>query len=136
MDSAFTDAQAIGGVSAIRVLLVEDEFLPRFETAAGLRRKGWDVVEVSSADDALELLRYQLHFDLLVTDMDMPGRLDGLGLARKARELYPQMKIVLMNADTSPQPETLAYDVTLDKPAWNDLEKLVRLIEGCRSAAE
>jgi YesN/AraC family two-component response regulator len=49
-----------------------------------------------SADDALALLAVR-HFDVLLTDIMMPGRMDGIGLAEEASALYPTMKILLMS---------------------------------------
>ena len=50
----------------------------------------------SSADDALTLLEVRA-FDVLLTDIMMPGSMDGIGLAEKASDLYPAMKILLMS---------------------------------------
>lgn len=49
-----------------------------------------------SADDALTLLAVQ-SFDALLTDIMMPGQLDGIGLAEKASGLYPALQILLMS---------------------------------------
>jgi len=65
------------------VLLVEDEVLVRMMLADQLREAGCTVVEASDADEALLLLRQNLvRIDLVISDVRMPGSMDGLGLAR------------------------------------------------------
>jgi two-component system cell cycle sensor histidine kinase/response regulator CckA len=75
------------------VLLVEDEDPVRMFGARALRNKGYSVTDVSSGESALEVLEAGgERFDLLITDVIMPG-LDGPGLIRRVRELYPDMNM-------------------------------------------
>jgi len=61
--------------------------------ARALRNKGYSVVDVSSGESALEVLEAgEARFDLLITDVIMPG-LDGPGLIRRVREIYPDMNM-------------------------------------------
>lgn len=114
----------------IRVLIAEDEFLLRLDAADNMRRRGWEVVEVSSADEALELLHYSVQFDLLVTDLDMPGQADGVDLARYMRSRHPQAKVAVMTGDgQSLAADDEPYDLLLTKPVWNIAERLADLME-------
>jgi hypothetical protein len=63
----------------IRILLVDDEPLIRLDVRLLLEDAGYDVIEAFSADEALRLLG-EAKFDAVVTDIDMPGTIDGLGL--------------------------------------------------------
>ena len=79
-----------------RVLLVEDEELVRLVISETLSEEGFDVTEACDADQALALLDHAPAFDLLLTDVHMPGRTDGLGVAAHARAQDPTLPIVVV----------------------------------------
>lgn len=81
--------------TAARVLVVEDEVLIRLALADELRTAGLLVVEAATADEALSYLDAGDPIDLVFSDVNMPGSLDGLGLARRMREDYPSLPIIL-----------------------------------------
>jgi DNA-binding NtrC family response regulator len=62
--------------------------------AIALSRAGFDVMTAVSGDVALILLEQHVPFRLLITDVVMPGFLDGFSLARKARELLPEIRVI------------------------------------------
>jgi CheY-like chemotaxis protein len=74
------------------VLLVEDEFLIRLNTAETLADLGCDVTDVGSAEEALGHLQAS-RFDMLVTDVGLGG-MDGAALAEQARGIDPTLRIV------------------------------------------
>jgi len=76
------------------VLVVEDEVLVRLMIADELREQGLHVLEASNADDALTILQSSLPVDLLFTDVRMPGRMDGVALARFAHSRFPWLKLI------------------------------------------
>jgi PAS domain S-box-containing protein len=78
-----------------RVLLVDDEELVRMSTAAMLGDLGYEVVEASSGEEALELLR-ELQPDLLLTDHLMPG-MNGVELAKAAQEHIPSIPVLIIS---------------------------------------
>ena len=78
------------------LLLVDDEDGVRLVVARVLKSKGFKVTECANAEQALEELAKRNDFDLLVTDMIMPG-MDGETLIKKAREAYPKLKALLMS---------------------------------------
>jgi CheY-like chemotaxis protein len=96
---------ASASVGTATILVAEDEVLIRFMTAEDLRRAGYTVLEAGNAADALTLLRSNTPVDLLLTDIRMPGSMDGAELASVARELWPAMKIIVLSA-YPPQPPT------------------------------
>jgi CheY-like chemotaxis protein len=77
-----------------RVLLVEDELLVREVAAEDLSEAGFDVIPASDGDEALAILRDGSEFDLLFTDIRMPGSTDGWELAREARQIIPGLKVI------------------------------------------
>jgi CheY-like chemotaxis protein len=80
------------------ILLVEDEVLLRMMLADELRAGNYTVIEAANGDEALEILRTRVSIDALVTDVSMPGTLDGTRLAALVRKLSPSTKIVIASA--------------------------------------
>jgi len=76
------------------ILLVEDEAEIRAMLAEVLADAGHEVVEADSGDSAALLLDGPANFDLLVTDITMPGLLDGIGLAALFRALHASRPIL------------------------------------------
>jgi CheY-like chemotaxis protein len=77
----------------IRVLLVEDEFLISEMVAESLARQGFSVGTVTNGTDALRYLA-SAPVDVLFTDINLPGGMDGKTLARRARDLLPGLPVV------------------------------------------
>ncbi|MPZ34786.1 MAG: PAS domain S-box protein [Rhodospirillales bacterium] len=78
------------------VLVVEDNADVRAIVVTQIKSLGYRVVETDSGDAALALLEERPgEFDLLISDMVMPGETDGLGLARMARERWPKLAVLL-----------------------------------------
>jgi CheY-like chemotaxis protein len=98
------------------VLLVEDEVLVRMMLADQLREAGCRVVEASDADEALLLLRQNLiRPGVVISDIRMPGSMDGLGLARVIRSECPELKLILISAHHTSL-EELDVDAFFPKP--------------------
>ena len=81
----------------IHVLFVEDEFLISEWVSQSLSEQGFDVWTVTNAADALAHLA-ALPVDVLFTDINLPGSMDGAALARRAREMQPQLPVVYASA--------------------------------------
>jgi CheY-like chemotaxis protein len=77
-------------------LLVDDEELVRMSTADMLTDLGFEVVEASSAEDALRRIEAGTFPDLLVTDHLMPG-MNGVELAREARAIRPELPVLVVS---------------------------------------
>jgi signal transduction histidine kinase/ActR/RegA family two-component response regulator len=77
-----------------RILVVEDDPLVRQQAVMQLRTLGYDVEQAASGSEALEVLSRGKEIDLLFTDIMMPGGLDGVELAARARELQPRLPVV------------------------------------------
>jgi len=81
----------------IRVLLVEDELLIAEWVAECLSEQGFIVHTASNAGDALRHLA-AAPVDVLFTDINLPGGMDGTGLAREARALLPHLPVIYASA--------------------------------------
>ena len=82
---------------AIRVLLVEDEGLLRMVTADSLEGEGFAVVEARDGEEAVRLLNCAEAVDIILTDVQMPGSLDGIDVATHARQLYPMIPVLVVS---------------------------------------
>ena len=81
-------------MTPISVLLVEDEVLISNLVADCLTASGFTVHEVTTADEALRYIDSGANIDVLFTDVNLPGSMDGAELATRARERRPEMPIV------------------------------------------
>jgi DNA-binding NtrC family response regulator len=78
------------------ILVVEDDVLIRMPIAQYLRDCGYKVIEAVSADEAMAvLLHRETAIDVVFSDIEMPGSVDGFGLAKWIREHRPSMDVIL-----------------------------------------
>jgi two-component system, response regulator PdtaR len=87
------------------ILIVEDEALVRFAAVCMFEDAGFRMMEAANSDEALELLAADSHVQLLFTDVNMPGPINGLALAQQVRERWPHIGIMVASANEVPQPE-------------------------------
>jgi CheY-like chemotaxis protein len=80
------------------VLVVDDDILVRMAISENLRDAGFQVLEAASAHDALGVMLAEMPIHALVTDLSMPGAMDGFGLALAARGSSPEIKVLVMSA--------------------------------------
>jgi CheY-like chemotaxis protein len=76
------------------VLIVEDEFLLRMDAVDMIAAAGFEAVEAANADEAIKILEARRDITVVFTDIQMPGSMDGLKLARAVRGRWPPIKIV------------------------------------------
>jgi len=79
----------------IIILIVEDEPLIRMEIADDLSERGFHVLEAPNAHEAMVLLASHSDIQLLFTDIDMPGKMNGLMLAAETHLRWPAVKIIV-----------------------------------------
>jgi two-component sensor histidine kinase len=87
------------GVSAAlpNVLIVEDEMMLRMRAVDIVEDAGFAPIEAVNADDALAILESRSDIEMLFTDIQMPGSIDGLKLAHAVHERWPLIKIILVS---------------------------------------
>jgi two-component system alkaline phosphatase synthesis response regulator PhoP len=79
------------------ILVVDDEAAIRYSVGKTLTRVGYQVSEAGSGEDALELIKEQ-RFDVVLTDIRMPGGLDGVELVRRIKDIDADIVVILMTA--------------------------------------
>jgi CheY-like chemotaxis protein len=84
------------------VLVVEDEMLLRMRAVDIVEDAGYISVEAVDADEAVAILESRSDIALLFTDIQMPGSMDGLGLARSVHDRWPPIKIILVSGQVKP----------------------------------
>jgi two-component sensor histidine kinase/CheY-like chemotaxis protein len=87
------------GVTAAlpNVLIVEDEMILRMRAVDIVEDAGFTPIEAVNADDALAILESRSDIQMLFTDIQMPGSIDGLKLAHAVHERWPLIKIILVS---------------------------------------
>ena len=91
----------------ITVLVVEDEVLLRMDISDQLQDMGFKVLEAASADEATILLAANEDIQVMFTDIDMPGSMDGLKLAAAVRDRWPPVKIIVTSGHRHMSDDTL-----------------------------
>src|SRR3978361_1348512 len=89
------------------VLIVEDEFLLRMDAVDMIAAAGFEGVDVENADQAIEILEARPDITVVFTDIQMPGSMDGLKLARAVRGRWPPIKIVATSGHVEVKPADL-----------------------------
>src|SRR5271157_649196 len=125
-------------VTGSRILVVDDD--PAFgdATARALRAAGFEVFLAPDHRLALEDIESTRPIDLLITDIVMPDRVNGLALSRMARMRRPELKVIYLTAYDIPGVEDEAAGPVLRKPI--DEEQLITevrrsLATGCHRSA-
>lgn len=83
------------GRHGTQILVVEDEMLIRFVVSDDLREAGYGVIEAFNGDEALAILRSDIPIDLIISDVRMPGSLDGMGLLAIVRAEFPNVPVII-----------------------------------------
>lgn len=97
------------------ILVVEDEVMIRMLMADVLRDEGYQVIEAANGDEGMDVLMSGQHVHLIITDVRMPGKIDGIELTARAKELVPQRPVIVVSGHLPP---TAAHnaDEFLQKP--------------------
>ena len=82
------------------VLVVEDEIFCRFHAVDLVEAAGYRAIEASNADEAIAILEARKDIRIVFTDIDMPGSMDGLKLARAIRDRWPPIELILTSGQS------------------------------------
>ena len=113
----------------VRILVIDDEPIIRLDAREILEDAGYVVTEAASADEALPLLADGEATEAILTDINMPGTLDGLELARIVDGLMPEIAIVLMSGKELPRRENLPLKATFVAKPFSASALLQRVAE-------
>ncbi len=80
------------------ILIVEDDQLLRLLTVDIVEEAGFTALQADSADKAVAILEARSDIALLLTDLNMPGSMDGLKLAHAVRNRWPPIKIIVVSS--------------------------------------
>lgn len=104
------------------VLVVEDEPLIRFTTLDALEEVGHQVLEAGNADEAMVLFRNRSDINIVFTDVNMAGSMDGIQLAQRIRAIRPSIGIIITSGVVNLDPMLLPTNtVFLPKPYRHDI---------------
>jgi CheY-like chemotaxis protein len=99
------------------ILTVEDEFLIAEHLGQILKEAGYQVVAATNADEAIAILERRNDIRIVITDINMPGSMDGVKLAAAVRHRWPPIKIIIATGRTPPHMDELpAGSQLLPKP--------------------
>jgi CheY-like chemotaxis protein len=88
----------------VRILFVEDDAIIRYAMARVLLHEGFEVLEASDGMEGYRLLEESaVPIDMLITDVRMPGKMQGDELAREAKRLRPEIAVLVVSGLVSPR---------------------------------
>ncbi|TNC14974.1 response regulator [Methylobacterium terricola] len=115
------------------VLVLEDDASVREQAVALLQETVLDVVTCATGDEAVALLRERGgEVAMVFTDVDLPGTLDGVALARAVRTLWPGIRLVVTSGRATVRDEDLSDDVVHLRKPWRALDVLVQVDHAVR----
>jgi CheY-like chemotaxis protein len=91
----------------MKILVVEDEPLIRLGLATAIEEAGYQVFEAASAAEAIRRLESDPEIRLLLTDVDMPGGMDGIELAHYVRDRWPPVRLIVISGKVGVKPGEL-----------------------------
>jgi DNA-binding NtrC family response regulator len=83
------------------ILVVEDEFFIRMSAIATLQDAGFVVLEAQNSAEALDMLSRHPEIGIMVTDVRMPGRMDGLALVARVQTDHPAIRSIVVSANAT-----------------------------------
>ncbi len=125
-------------MGAAVILVVEDEFLIRLLLADALRQRGYHVIEAVSADEGLDILGSEQQVDLIISDVQTPGRFDGMDLTAHSKRTNPCRPVIVCSGHLSAEASYPA-DLFFAKPYFEaaNIDAAEKLIgTPCQSQAQ
>lgn len=115
----------------VTVLIVEDEALLRLVLANELRDQGYNTVEAANAAEAIDMLEQSDKIRALFADVELPGSMNGLLLARYVNKKWPDVTIVITSGRTDPVADQMPVGtIFLPKPRrMMDMQRAFAAIE-------
>lgn len=110
-----------------KILIVEDEKNMRLLLKEELQEEGYEIVVAQNAQEVLELLEANVHFDLVSIDIEMEG-MSGLELAGILRKRKPDLKIIILTAYTHYKHDLSSWAAdayVVKSPDFSELKMLI-----------
>jgi CheY-like chemotaxis protein len=112
------------------ILVVEDELVVRSLVALELRSSGWDVLETSTAEGAIEHLRLGHRIDVVFTDIRLAGPLSGWDVAEQFRAVRADLPVIYTSGNSFDRSRRVEGSLFFDKPY-----RTVAIVEACEKLA-
>jgi CheY-like chemotaxis protein len=125
--SNMTDGEMVPTGQPNTVLVVDDNKTARWLLAEILAADAYDVLQAESADEALRLLKERSDIRAVVTDIEMPGSINGLEMARRIVEEMPGVAVLLTSGRYVPTTESLPRSTRFMPKPWLPEEVLRHL---------
>jgi two-component system, response regulator PdtaR len=109
------------------VLVVEDEAMILLDTVDMLENAGVTAIEAANARQALSILEDQSGVDLVFTDIDMPGDMNGLALAAEIQSRWPAIPVILTSGHMKPELHQLPPETSFFSKPYNQRELLAKI---------
>jgi CheY-like chemotaxis protein len=109
----------------VSVLLVEDDPLIREFVVEALRDAGYHVIHASTGEEALDWCKRHVA-DVLVTDVRLPGNIDGWQIAERCRESDPELPVIYATGYSPTAPRPVPGSRIVNKPFHPD--EVVRIV--------
>jgi CheY-like chemotaxis protein len=122
--------------TALRILLVEDDPMLRLGASAVLMDAGYAVLEAADADEAIALLETEPDIRLMISDIQMPGSLDGVKLAHAVRRRWPPIQVLLTSGRAIPSADELPERVHYLPKPFAEMELLAEVEQLATAAAQ
>jgi CheY-like chemotaxis protein len=107
------------------ILVVEDELILRMIAVDLFEEAGYETAEANNADDAIELLQRRMDVRVVLTDVQMPGSMDGIKMAALVRNKWPWIELIMTSGRYVRDIDIPERSVFLPKPY--DSETLLRV---------
>jgi PAS domain S-box-containing protein len=105
-------------------LIVGDEFLVRAILCDILEDGGFDIIEAANADEAVRILESRTDIRIVITDIDMPGSMDGLRLAHAVRGRWPPIELIVVSGTVAPNADKLPDRAVFFAKPYNSAQLL------------
>jgi DNA-binding NtrC family response regulator len=109
------------------ILVVEDETLVRLYSMDILEEAGFKVLDARDADEAMALLGEHNDVTLLFSDINMPGSMNGMELARVVHDRWPNIRLLLTSGHQQPSVGEIPDDGCFMRKPWGQ-DALIRKI--------
>lgn len=110
-------SEAAAARRAVVILIVEDEPIQRLDLIDLVQGAGFETVDAWDADHAVSILEERTDITIVVTDIDMPGSMDGMKFAAAIRDRWPPIEIIVTTAGKKPSADTMpARSILIPKP--------------------
>jgi two-component system, response regulator PdtaR len=99
-----------------QILIVEDEGMLRMNIAEEFRCAGWWVLEAGTAEDAIEFVRAGRHVDIIFTDIQLAGYLNGWDVGEQCRNVLTDVAVIYTSGNAANRSRQVDGSLFFDKP--------------------